>query len=492
MRALGLATVVICLAIFVSPHADGSKGLNCNEIFPEGSPIGLLSETTRSSTGSTGGRWQRDKNGIDWFVKKDVHYPELQTSAEVIASNVYRHFGYNTPLTLKFIKNGVHFSASRDVGKSLRSTDFSTLDNPEIRQLRIVAAFLKDWDRLGNPANNLVMPDGSVLLLDFGGTLGSRAQGRHKPGTIVSNAIGSFENSTDLSKIYDSFSVNASSMHPWNNLIRSDIEAVVLKFRALTNEKIESIVNEARYSSASDAQYMVDALKTRRDTIIDQLPLRFLPNQAGAGGAPVEFPRYHPPKSKGRWLPVLTRFLERDAVKQLLNYQAHSRQVNHFLRFFPFVNEIGGTYSAPTEAAVKTTIQSLDRLMDYFIVSAGTVLFRGEARPSNTQLPKVGDSYTEQGFMSTSRNRNRALEFAEPSNAHRRIREDGVVSVLHVVRVTEPVHGIDVPSLLRGDFRNENEVLLQRNLTLKVTSAEWTTINGQAVYVIESSPLTPH
>lgn len=79
------------------------------------------------------------------------------------------------------------------------------------------------------------MYDDSLVILDFGGTLGSRAQGEHKPGEVFSDAIGSFEATSDIHIIYSSFQVNTDSAHPWMNINRTDAQAVVQKFRHLTD-----------------------------------------------------------------------------------------------------------------------------------------------------------------------------------------------------------------------------------------------------------------
>lgn len=107
--------------------------------------------------------------------------------------------------------------------------------------------------------------------MDFGGTLGSRALGRHKPGQVFSDAIGSFEATSDINTIYSTFGVQASPNHPWMMITRTDADAVIQKFRLLSDEKIEGIVTSAKYSNQADYNYMVQALKLRRDGIISHL-----------------------------------------------------------------------------------------------------------------------------------------------------------------------------------------------------------------------------
>jgi hypothetical protein len=234
-------------------------------------PRGDLISVGKVGAGFTKGVWHLDENNILWFIKKDVHYNELQTSAEVISSNIYRFFGYDTPETVKLIKNGVHYAAVKNAGENHIETDFTDMNTSKVRQMRVIAAYLKDWDRLANPNNNLLKSDGNFTLLDFGGTLGARARGMHKPGSIFSDAIGNFEATENIDVIFGSYNVQASAKHPWNNLTRTDFQEIIEKFRQLTDAKIESIVDEAGYSNPADRNYMVQALKMRRNGIINNM-----------------------------------------------------------------------------------------------------------------------------------------------------------------------------------------------------------------------------
>ncbi|MGE0632079.1 MAG: hypothetical protein AB7O96_06705 [Pseudobdellovibrionaceae bacterium] len=279
MRSLSRMALVDCIIFFVTLSAFGST-LKCAGVFFLG-PKGKLVALKRPVDGGTGGKWASDENGINWFVKRDLTYSELQTSAEPIAAQVYQHFGYHTPETVKFIKNKIHYSASKDIGQNHSATNFSEINTSEIRQMRVVAAYLKDWDRLGNPLNNKKMPDGSLTILDFGGALGSRSMGEHKPGQVVSDAIGCFEATSNIDTIYSSFTIKASSDHPWMKINRSDAEAVIQKFRFLSDEKIESIVRSAQYSKVADHNFMAHALKLRRDGIVSHLLSLFPENPIG-------------------------------------------------------------------------------------------------------------------------------------------------------------------------------------------------------------------
>lgn len=224
----------------------------------------------RTAGGSTGGRWIKNAEGNSWFRKTDVLHPELQTSAEVISAYIYRAMGYNVPVTHKLKIEDRYYSFSKDIGANTKSSNLDNFKAPKDRILRVVAAYLKDWDRLGNPENNRVLPDGSLVLIDFGGTLGSRARGEFKPGPVVSEAIGAFDSGSQKD-IYRSFMVNADQNHPWMKLTKQDLAMAIVLFEKLTNSYLYDAVSAANYSSAKDAQYMFETLKTRRDNLIAEL-----------------------------------------------------------------------------------------------------------------------------------------------------------------------------------------------------------------------------
>lgn len=124
MMTLSRIALFSCLTIIVT-HSAFASNLKCAELFTSWGPKGQLTTIQRFAGGSTGGKWLADENGVNWFVKRDVHYSELQTSAEPIAAQIYQHFGYKTPDTAKLVNNGVHYSASRDIGQNHHATDFS-------------------------------------------------------------------------------------------------------------------------------------------------------------------------------------------------------------------------------------------------------------------------------------------------------------------------------------------------------------------------------
>lgn len=233
---------------------------------------GELFASDRPASGNTGGRWFRDEAGTSWFLKLDMHHPGLQTSAEVVCARLLACLGYRAPEIHKLVRGGLHISAARDVGEAVGTTLFDDLDVPAVRQLRVVAAYLKDWDRVApSTTNNLVHADGRLTLIDFGGTLGARALGRHKPGPVTSEAIGCFEAATELPTIWDEYRLQTGPDHPWRRVEPDDLCAAVARLSRLSDEQIVLTVEAARYPTSADAIAMIEALRVRRDTLIDGL-----------------------------------------------------------------------------------------------------------------------------------------------------------------------------------------------------------------------------
>ncbi|GEM_PF-5187359 len=233
---------------------------------------GQLCACARPGGGSTGGRWFQDDDGTPWFLKSDPYHASLQSSAEVVSARVLATLGYPVPETHKLVVGEVHLSAARDVGEAIATTHFETLHVPAVRELRVFAAYLRDWDRIApRSTNNLVHADGQITLIDFGGSLGARALGRHKPGPVSHKAIGCFPASRDIREIWGGFQFETRADHPWLALGPTDIDAALTKLARLDDQTLEEIVGLAAYPDQVAHATMVSALGTRRDTLVGDL-----------------------------------------------------------------------------------------------------------------------------------------------------------------------------------------------------------------------------
>jgi phosphoglycolate phosphatase len=229
---------------------------------------GGLTTAGRETAGITRGCWFEDEGGAQWFMKQDRHIQGLQTSAEVVGARIYDFFGYRVPEIQKMVVGDTHLVFSKDVGPVRDITDFTGLDHPDIRRLRVIAAYLADWGRISNAMDNLVTADGRLVLIDFGSTLGARSWGRLKPGPIFSPAVGYFAATRDFWVFFDEYAAGADSSHPWGRLTAADLPPLIARFEALRDDVIDEIVAAAQYPTEADARQVARALKWRRDAVI--------------------------------------------------------------------------------------------------------------------------------------------------------------------------------------------------------------------------------
>jgi len=219
------------------------------------------------------GVWHRDDEGRMWYLKPDEVYPELQTAAEVISSLVYRTGYYRAPYIQIVELGGKRYAAVEDLPRGEISRDLSEIESKDIKRLRIYSALLADWDRVRS-YNSFIYDraKGDFALFDFGGTLGARAMGMHKPGHVFSNAVGSFPNTRNFDEIYGAYRLDGlRTDHQWHNLSTGSYNEARQFLENLGDLEISLIVDAAKYSSWHDADYMKEALRNRRDALLEGL-----------------------------------------------------------------------------------------------------------------------------------------------------------------------------------------------------------------------------
>ncbi|MGE0634372.1 MAG: hypothetical protein AB7O96_18295 [Pseudobdellovibrionaceae bacterium] len=249
------------------------------DIMRDSRPQGKLQFVRKLSDGdgNTGGNSQTkiivtDRSGDLWVLKADRGPIELQTGADVIASQIYRSLGYAAVRSYIVQFEGQRYAATSYLGNRLPLDRFlNDINTPEFRQLRIFASFLKDWDRLRG-THNLALGKGKFGIMDFGGTLGSKALGDPKPGDAFSQQVGTFEPTNNGQKILEDFHVDwILKSHAWHKLTVKDLKSAAASLRTLTNNEMKKIVQSAEYSDARDSQYLLQSLIIRRNALIEFL-----------------------------------------------------------------------------------------------------------------------------------------------------------------------------------------------------------------------------
>ena len=192
----------------------------------------------------------------------------------------------------------------------------------ELRGLRIISAWLNHVDtKSGNSYDSYVEEDEAKYirhyLIDFGSTLGSAARGPMEPQTGFANQMDAhdFMFNTLFAGVYiHDFEKNTEVKYPSIGLFHDDIfhpgkfkfyvpnpafenctdrdgfwgAKIVMSF---TDEQLQTIVNEGKYSNPEAAEYLVEILKKRRDLTgeywysrinpLDRFMVELLPSDKG-------------------------------------------------------------------------------------------------------------------------------------------------------------------------------------------------------------------
>lgn len=301
IRSIAVALACIASTPAFSAGACGKlevqqyEASNQEYLRPSG-PKGSLKFVEKAASGANAGRWFVDEAGTRWLIKTDHIHPELQSGAEAVSSVIYRYLGYDAACSIVLnASKGNRVSATRTLGENLKgSTLQKGFNDKYFRQLQYVAAYLKDWDRLRLGPNNFDLGNGEFAMFDFGGTLGSRAQGEHKPGPIVSDALGAIESDKSFEDIVGGFRVDwLPAEHPWRRgLSSADAKDLLRKFNYLTDSALTAAVRQARYSDPADATKLIDILIARRNAMIVGLERFIAEDHAGlkptAAGPPLD------------------------------------------------------------------------------------------------------------------------------------------------------------------------------------------------------------
>lgn len=235
----------------------------------QGGPEGQLRFYSRSDKGVTGGQWFKDDGGQLWFVKKDLIHKELQSSAAVIASKIYAHFGFVVPDIYKIEHEGEFYTVSKFMGPDYFHEELYDWKGGQARELSFVAEFLNDVDRGYNPGNILFSEERGWALIDFGASLGASASGGFKPDTpVISKAVGGLSADVDYQKCLEESKGPAPKTHPWQKVTSFDVFRLEARFKRLTKAKIKEIVALAQYSNSQDARRVIEILHRRRHAFL--------------------------------------------------------------------------------------------------------------------------------------------------------------------------------------------------------------------------------
>lgn len=271
---------------------------------PQAAPVQPFTIDRVKSGGATPGFFGTDAEGRKYLVKLDhPAYPELGSSATVIAARIYHALGYNVPPTFPITLRGTgdpRFDGRRAVASPLIPHVIGHFQfdwfryRREVRGLRLVAAWLNDTDRTAS--NTLVSVQDGVAryyLIDFNSALGAW-QGRPKEPwrgwryqwgapelplemltlgllrpeydreqPVVSPAVGRLD--TRFSPMtWEPQVANTAFDH----MTERDRSWIIRLIARLKRPHLEAIVNAAGLSDPADRAYLVETLLARQARIL--------------------------------------------------------------------------------------------------------------------------------------------------------------------------------------------------------------------------------
>lgn len=201
-----------------------------------------------------GGTYEHPETGEKYYVKT----PKTDEHArnEALAASLYQLAGVEVPEVQLVDVNGKQGVASKMVdGLSGGSKQTDWAGTEGAHEGFAVDAWLANWDVVGLEFDNMLIgDDGRAVRLDTGGALEFRAMGSPK-GANFGDTVGELESLRDAN-------LNSKAAAVFGNISDEALEAGVSRVLAVTDEQIDSAVNQF---SPANGGVLATKLKARRD-----------------------------------------------------------------------------------------------------------------------------------------------------------------------------------------------------------------------------------
>jgi hypothetical protein len=269
--------------------------------FAEIAPVGKITITKEKKDGTSEGFFGKDERGVEYIFIFDAPFnPEMQTAAEQIGSTLVRIMGWRVPKTVVCQVHGTgnpqydgrRAAATIAVKKYSGGWTYRSYRNRrEVRALATVAAWLNNVDQsehntgISQPAEGVY----TYYVWDYGASLGSftfrpkwprlgwgylfdpvgkslaELSGTpwHKEWQQQSAAIGHFDANFDPER-WVPFYPNLA----FEDATLSDRRWAATRIAQISDDQVRSVVQSARYTYESDAEYVIATLIARRDRVV--------------------------------------------------------------------------------------------------------------------------------------------------------------------------------------------------------------------------------
>ncbi|MBI3461644.1 MAG: hypothetical protein HY000_01085 [Planctomycetes bacterium] len=268
--------------------------------FAELTPVGKITITKEKKSGTSEGFFGKDERGVEYiFVFDPPFNPEMQTTADHVGSTLTRLMGWRVPKTVVCTVTGTgkpEYDGRRAVAsvavKKIKGgwTYRSFRDRREVRALLVVGAWLNNVDQSEHNTATTEPAPGVYTYYnwDYGAALGSftfrpkwpRLGWQHlwapvsKPLAEItgppwethyrvhSAAVGYFTPNFDPDR-WTPFYPNLG----FSDVTLADRRWAAERIAQISDQQIRTIVESAKFTYASDAEYVIATLIARRDCV---------------------------------------------------------------------------------------------------------------------------------------------------------------------------------------------------------------------------------
>jgi hypothetical protein len=272
--------------------------------FDEYAPVGKITISKEKKDGTSEGFFGKDERGREYIFIFDAPFnPEMQTAAEHIGSTLARVMGWRVPKTVvcqvdgtgNLQYDGRRAAATIAVKKYSGGWTYRAYrDRREVRALQTVAAWLNNVDQSEHNTGISQPSEGvyAYYIWDYGASLGSftfrpkwprlgweyLCDPLHRSKAEIlgppwkrewrqhSAAVGYFDENFDPER-WVPFYPNIA----FEDTTRSDRCWAAERIAQISDDQIRTIVDSAKYTYPSDAEYVFQTIVARRDRVVNCL-----------------------------------------------------------------------------------------------------------------------------------------------------------------------------------------------------------------------------
>ena len=230
---------------------------------PQPLSMANMTKTGNQKGSNTGGFYQDTTTGERYYIKEPASADIARN--ELLAAKLYEAAGVEVPELSLMEEGGVTRLASKIVDGITQ--DAAALKAGKVAGVGdsfIVDAWLGNWDVAGMGFDNLLIKGGRAVRVDVGGALRYRAQGGLK-GAKWGDTVDEIESLRDPR-------TNSQTAAVFSRVTREDMIAGARKVLAMSDRKIDDLVDRFGPLDPKDAAALKATLKARREDIRKRYP----------------------------------------------------------------------------------------------------------------------------------------------------------------------------------------------------------------------------